>query len=368
MAERNRSTKIVATLGPASPTLGCSSAWCGGRRRGAPEFLARHRRGPPARARLVKEICRKTGRTVAIMCDLQGPKIRVGKFKDGKVTLGTGRSFVLDASCEWRHNARGSTTRSCRAMSQRARCCCWTTARSCSTSRGARRGSAHRSPWRRAVQHKGINRQGGGLTAPALTPKDIEDIRTAAKINADYVAVSFPKSGADMYMARSCCAPPAAGVPDRQDRARRGDRARRAGGHHERLRRHHGGARRPGGRGRRRDGAGAAEEDDSPGAREQQAHDHRDADDGVDDREPGADPRRGLGRRQRGAGRHRRGDAFGRIGERQVPGRDNRGDGAHLCRGEKSQPVALEQEFLDACHARRQSIAMAACSPPSTSR
>ncbi len=50
--------------------------------------------------------------------------------------------------------------------------------------------------------NKGINRQGGGLTAPALTPKDIEDIRTAAKIQADYLAVSFPKSGADMYMAR----------------------------------------------------------------------------------------------------------------------------------------------------------------------
>jgi pyruvate kinase len=50
--------------------------------------------------------------------------------------------------------------------------------------------------------NKGINRQGGGLTAPALTPKDIDDIRTAAKINADYLAVSFPKTGADMYMAR----------------------------------------------------------------------------------------------------------------------------------------------------------------------
>src|SRR5213075_82845 len=50
--------------------------------------------------------------------------------------------------------------------------------------------------------NKGINRQGGGLTAPALTPKDIDDIRTAAKLHADYLAVSFPKSGADMYMAR----------------------------------------------------------------------------------------------------------------------------------------------------------------------
>jgi pyruvate kinase len=50
--------------------------------------------------------------------------------------------------------------------------------------------------------NKGINRQGGGLTAPALTPKDIEDIGTAAKLNVDYLAVSFPKSGADMYMAK----------------------------------------------------------------------------------------------------------------------------------------------------------------------
>ena len=50
--------------------------------------------------------------------------------------------------------------------------------------------------------NKGINRQGGGLTAPALTAKDMEDIKTAAKLNADYLAVSFPKTGADMYMAR----------------------------------------------------------------------------------------------------------------------------------------------------------------------
>jgi pyruvate kinase len=50
--------------------------------------------------------------------------------------------------------------------------------------------------------NKGINRQGGGLSAPALTAKDMEDIRTAARIEADFLAVSFPKSGADMYMAR----------------------------------------------------------------------------------------------------------------------------------------------------------------------
>jgi pyruvate kinase len=51
--------------------------------------------------------------------------------------------------------------------------------------------------------NKGINKQGGGLTAPALTAKDMEDIRTAASLGIDYVAVSFPKSGDDMRLARA---------------------------------------------------------------------------------------------------------------------------------------------------------------------
>ena len=50
--------------------------------------------------------------------------------------------------------------------------------------------------------NKGINRQGGGLSAPALTAKDMDDIKTAALIGADFLAVSFPKSASDMYMAR----------------------------------------------------------------------------------------------------------------------------------------------------------------------
>jgi len=53
--------------------------------------------------------------------------------------------------------------------------------------------------------NKGINKQGGGLTAPALTAKDMEDIRTAMSLQADYVAVSFPKNATDMEMARQLC-------------------------------------------------------------------------------------------------------------------------------------------------------------------
>ncbi len=152
----------------------------------------------------MKEISSKTGRTVGIMCDLQGPKIRVGKFKDGKVTLAKGQKFVLDATCEM-----GSAERVGLDYKELPR----------DVAAGAvlllddgkivldviavRGEEVHTTVRHGGVlsNNKGINRQGGGLTAPALTPKDIEDIRTAAKIKADYLAVSFPKTGADMYMA-----------------------------------------------------------------------------------------------------------------------------------------------------------------------
>ena len=75
--------------------------------------------------------------------------------------------------------------------------------------------------------NKGINRQGGGLSAPALTAKDMEDVKTAGRSDADYLAVSFPKNKEDMYMARQLLrASGGQRAADRQDRADRGDRAR----------------------------------------------------------------------------------------------------------------------------------------------
>jgi pyruvate kinase len=158
-----------------------------------------------ARASLVKEISRKTGRTVAIMCDLQGPKIRVGKFKDGKVMLQKGQAFVLDAACElgdgnragldYKELPRDVGAGSVLLLDDGKIVLDVTEVRGEEVHARVRHGGV-------LSNNKGINRQGGGLTAPALTPKDIDDIRTAAKINADYLAVSFPKTGADMYMAR----------------------------------------------------------------------------------------------------------------------------------------------------------------------
>src|SRR5216117_1379536 len=93
-----RSTKIVATLGPASSDSMVLERMI---RAGVDVVRLNFSHGSAAdheqRAALVKSIASKTGRTVAIMCDLQGPKIRVGRFKDGKITLEKGQRFVLDA-------------------------------------------------------------------------------------------------------------------------------------------------------------------------------------------------------------------------------------------------------------------------------
>ena len=201
-----RSTKIVATLGPASSDPAVLERMV---RAGVDVVRLNFSHGTAddhlARATLVKEIARKTGRTVAIMCDLQGPKIRVGKFKDGRITLQKGQKFVLDAACElgdegragldYKELPRDVAAGAVLLLDDGKIVLDVIEVRGEEVHTRVRHGGA-------LSNNKGINRQGGGLTAPPLTPKDIEDIRTAAKINADYLAVSFPKSGADMYMAR----------------------------------------------------------------------------------------------------------------------------------------------------------------------
>src|SRR4051812_8581343 len=96
-----RSTKIVATLGPASSEPSILERMV---RAGVDVVRLNFSHGTAddhlKRAALVKEISSKVGRTVAILCDLQGPKIRVGKFKEGRITLEKDQRFVLDAGIE----------------------------------------------------------------------------------------------------------------------------------------------------------------------------------------------------------------------------------------------------------------------------
>jgi pyruvate kinase len=201
-----RSTKIVATLGPASSdpeTL--ERMFLAGVDVVRLNFSHGTAEDHIRRAEAIRAACQKTGRTVGIMADLQGPKIRVGKFRDGKVTLKPGETVVLDSTCELGDDKRigldyKELPRDVRAgdvlLLDDGRLV-FDVAKVTGT-------EVHCKVRHGGVlsNNKGINRQGGGLTAPALTTKDMDDIRTAAKINIDYLAVSFPKSSADMYMAR----------------------------------------------------------------------------------------------------------------------------------------------------------------------
>jgi pyruvate kinase len=201
-----RSTKIVATLGPASSDPAVLERMV---LAGVDVVRLNFSHGTAEdhlkRAELVKEISRRTGRTVAIMCDLQGPKIRVGKFKEGRITLEKSQRFILDAECPLGDEGRsGLDYKELPRDVQDGDVLLLDDGKIVLEVTDVRGDEVHTVVRHGGVlsNNKGINRQGGGLTAPALTAKDMEDIKTAARLNADFLAVSFPKSGADMYMAR----------------------------------------------------------------------------------------------------------------------------------------------------------------------
>jgi len=201
-----RSTKIVATLGPASSSSEVIKAMvAAGVDVVRMNFSHGTREEHLARAELVREAAHALGRTIGVMCDLQGPKIRIGKFESGKVALKKGDTFILDAECKMGNRERvgldyRELTRDVHAgdvlLLDDGRLVLDVRKVSGSEIQTTVRVGGDLS------NNKGINRQGGGLTAPALTAKDMQDIRTAVEMKADFLAVSFPKSGADMYMAR----------------------------------------------------------------------------------------------------------------------------------------------------------------------
>ncbi|HZR70874.1 MAG TPA: pyruvate kinase [Burkholderiales bacterium] len=201
-----RSTKIVATLGPASSdALTLERMFLAGVDVVRLNFSHGTAEDHVRRAEMVREASRKTGRTVGIMADLQGPKIRIGKFKDGRITLKPGDGFILDADCELGDDRRvGLDYKELPRDVHSGDMLLLDDGRIVFEVEKVLGNEIHARVQHGGVlsNNKGINRLGGGLTAPALAPKDMEDIRTAAKIKVDYLAVSFPKSSADMYMAR----------------------------------------------------------------------------------------------------------------------------------------------------------------------
>ena len=203
-----RRTKIVATLGPATddPKVLDKLIEAGVdvvRLNFSHGTHEEHRE----RAERVRNRARAHGRQVGVLADLQGPKIRIEQFKEGSITLKEGDTFILDAALASDggnqervgvayKNLPNDLERGNTLLLDDGKLEFWVedvngTEIICRVKTGGV-----------LSDRKGINRQGGGLSAPALTDKDREDIKVAADIQADYLAVSFPRQADDINEAR----------------------------------------------------------------------------------------------------------------------------------------------------------------------
>lgn len=204
-----RRTKIVSTLGPATDEPGVLEKLIVA---GVNVVRLNFSHGSPEdhsnRANAVREFASKHGRYVAVLGDLQGPKIRVARFAEGPIHLDAGDKFALDASLERDAGNQQEVGIDYKELPKDVNPedllllddgrvvlqveSVEGTRINCVVTVGGK-----------LSNNKGINRQGGGLSAPALTDKDKADIKTAVQIGVDYLAVSFPRTADDINLARS---------------------------------------------------------------------------------------------------------------------------------------------------------------------
>jgi pyruvate kinase len=203
----SRATKIVATVGPASSDPAILRQLMVA---GVDVFRLNFSHGASSvhieTAATIRSLARELGREVGIMADLQGPKIRIGNFANSRIQLAKGAAFVLDAELDglgdehqvgldYKDLPQDVKVGDVLLLNDGLVVLIVEEVRGAKILTRVRIGGE-------LSNHKGINRQGGGLTAPALTSKDMEDIRVAMQLEADFIAVSFPKSSTDMTMAR----------------------------------------------------------------------------------------------------------------------------------------------------------------------
>lgn len=206
-SQRKR-TKIVATLGPATDDPEVLRAMV---RAGMDVARVNFSHGRPGelarRVQAVREAAEACDRHVGILGDLQGPKLRIQRFLEGAVQLEEGAAFALDPAVD---PAAGTTAEVGVAYAELARDLVagdtlllddGQIVLEVTAIAGARVETRVRTGGRLS-DHKGLNRLGGGLSAAALTDKDREDIRTAAELGVDFLAVSFVRDAEDLETAR----------------------------------------------------------------------------------------------------------------------------------------------------------------------
>ena len=199
-----RKTKIVATLGPASNSPEALRQLIIA---GVNVFRLNFSHGTAEEkkelVKLIRTIAHKENKVVGILADLQGPKIRVAKFKQGSVTLKENTLFTLDAAMDKSAGNESAVGIDYRELPGDV----------------APRDILLLDDGRLILEieqvvdtkiicqvkvggvlsnNKGINRQFGGLSAGALTDKDREDLKTAVMLDVDYIAISFVRSKSDV--------------------------------------------------------------------------------------------------------------------------------------------------------------------------
>ena len=201
-----RRTKIVATLGPSSSSedmirrmilAGVNVARLNFSHGTAADHVQR--------AEIVRRIAKQLGWPVGVLCDLQGPKIRIGRFADGKVTLVSGQRFVLDADCSLGNSeCVGLGYPSLPQEVEPGAVLLLDDGRIVLAVEVVTGQQIHCvvKVGGELSDNKGLNKQGGGLSAQSLTAKDREDIKIAVAMKADFIAVSFPRCANDMILAR----------------------------------------------------------------------------------------------------------------------------------------------------------------------
>jgi pyruvate kinase len=209
MMSFQRRTKILATLGPATDDPKVLTEMV---RAGVDVVRINFSHGQIAdhvkRVTMVREAAARANRYVGILGDLQGPKIRIDRFADGKVQLADGANFVLDASLGIDAGTSDAVGITYKNLPSDVHVDDVLLLNDGQISLQVLRVAGPRIFTRVLAggelgNNKGINRLGGGLSAGALTDKDRDDIQTAARLRVDYLAVSFARQASDMNEARA---------------------------------------------------------------------------------------------------------------------------------------------------------------------
>ncbi|ANB01537.1 pyruvate kinase [Ectothiorhodospira sp. BSL-9] len=203
-----RRTKIVATLGPATDSPAAMRALV---RAGVDVVRINFSHGEAddhrKRVNLLREAAAEASRIIAVLGDLQGPKIRIARFAQGSVELNEGDPFVLDAELDPGQGdvqKVGLTYKDLPGDVNAGDVLLLDDGRLVLEVQrvDGPRIHTHVVVGGTLSNNKGINRQGGGLSAAALTDKDVNDIRLAAELGVDYLAISFPRCADDVHQAR----------------------------------------------------------------------------------------------------------------------------------------------------------------------